>query len=105
MSDQEKWTFVPGEETKHKQRLAFVKQEIANEGNPEVVQQLLRLAEIWRVARQSHGSVHKLASGKELRRATIFFQKETHKALKTHAAEEDRKVSDVVEEAVRKYLA
>ena len=57
------------------------------------------------ITTKPHGSVHKLASGKELRRTTVFFQKETHKALKVFAAGEDRKISDVVEEAVRKYLS
>ena len=57
------------------------------------------------ITTKPHGSVHKLDSGKELRRTTVFFQKETHKALKVFAAGEDRKISDVVEEAVRKYLS
>ena len=57
------------------------------------------------ITTKPHGSVHKLASGKELRRTTVFFQKETHKALKMFAAGEDRKISDVVEEAVRQYLS
>ena len=67
---------------------------------------------IFARAPPSNGSVDfaaplstKLASGKELRRTTVFFEKETHKALKVFAAGEDRKISDVVEEAVRQYLS
>jgi len=56
-------------------------------------------------SKHQNPSVHKLASGKELRRTTVYFQKDTAKKLKQYAAGEDRKISDVVEEAVRKYLS
>jgi plasmid stability protein len=39
------------------------------------------------------------------KRATIYFEEELHRALRLKAAEADRSVSDLVNEAVRQSLA
>jgi len=41
----------------------------------------------------------------EVRRATVYFEPEIHRALKLKAASTDRSVSDMVNEAVRLALA
>jgi plasmid stability protein len=41
----------------------------------------------------------------EAKRATVYFESEVHKALRLKAAETDRSMSDLVNEAVRAQLA
>jgi hypothetical protein len=40
-----------------------------------------------------------------MKRATIYFDENLHRAVRLKAAETDRSISDVVNEAVRQYLA
>jgi hypothetical protein len=40
----------------------------------------------------------------EAKRATVYFEKDVHRALRLKAAETDRSVSDLVNEAVRTQL-
>jgi plasmid stability protein len=41
----------------------------------------------------------------EAKRATVYFEKDVHRALRLKAAETDRSVSDLVNEAVRAKLS